>query len=420
MDISKDDDDDPGLVQLLINVAKLKNLGHQENVNEAIGLFRKKLDKALPQFHRNRMQDAHEFLVSFCDHSQTELTNGNLTSPIEENFAFKLEETRTCCRCNHATKLPKDDLCLRLDMPESSTVNNAFTLQALVEKTLNGSGMELRCSKCGDKSAANVHESRDVFSRLPRVLILYLPRSQYLKTAQEFQKNRAHVCVNVVISLAGHVTCDVDRSKLSTPGVLPPKRNRKRKSSSSLCLLDGILDGSLAETLPKKATLTFDELSKMSDEEQLKYAVEQSLNESKMSYEAEEELMLTKALEESMHETASEELPSNDLKIVGKMEATEEFDYKLTASITHVNSISSVESGHYVADVFRYYRSFATFHILRSNEIFTFSVPNNQWFHYDDMSVTSRSVERVIQQSNLDGCLLFYTHRNIVDYFAEQ
>merc|ERR1719228_207492 len=81
------------------------------------------------------------------------------------------------------------------------------------------------------------------------------------------------------------------------------------------------------------------------------------------------------------------------LEIKGKTEATEEFDYQLTAVISHVNSISSVNTGHYIADVF--------------------NCQLKKWFHYDDMKVTNPSLQSVVQQSSLDGCLFFYSHRNL-------
>ena len=111
---------DPGLVQTLQNVAKFKNLGQQDNVNDAIKSFRKQVDKALPQFKGNRMHDAHEFLVSLFDHMLIELGKTKSTSPIEDNFAFKLQETRTCFKCKHASQFTKEDHCLRLDMPEAN------------------------------------------------------------------------------------------------------------------------------------------------------------------------------------------------------------------------------------------------------------------------------------------------------------
>ena len=89
-------------------------------------------------------------------------------------------------------------------------------------------------------------------------------------------------------------------------------------------------------------------------------------------------------------------MKKRQLVVKGKTEATEEFEYQLTAIISHVNSTLSVETGHYVADVFNCER--------------------RQWFHYNDMKVSPRSLQSVIQQSSLDGCLFFYTHKNLVKY----
>ena len=97
-------------------------------------------------------------------------------------------------------------------------------------------------------------------------------------------------------------------------------------------------------------------------------------------------------------ETDEVQSKENDkqLKVIGKTEATEEFEYQLTAVISHVNKSSSAESGHYIADVFNCER--------------------RQWFHYNDMKVSRRSLQSVIQQNSRDGCLFFYTHKNLVKY----
>ena len=54
------------------------------------------------------------------------------------------------------------------------------------------------------------------------------------------------------------------------------------------------------------------------------------------------------------------------------------------------------------------------------NYAFIFSCQLKKWFKYDDMNVSERSLQTVIQESSFDGCLFFYSHRNIVKYENER
>ena len=104
------------------------------------------------------------------------------------------------------------------------------------------------------------------------------------------------------------------------------------------------------------------DISKLSEEDQLKFALEQSLVESmelQSKRHEEENNSLMQALEASIKidQTLSDPMQTvqrkRHLEIKGETEATGEYEYQLTAVISHVNSISSVETGHYIADVFK-------------------------------------------------------------------
>ena len=56
---------------------------------------------------------------------------------------------------------------------------------------------------------------------------------------------------------------------------------------------------------------------------------------------------------ESKENEEDKNVKGKQLQIKDKIEATGEFEYQLTAVISHTNSISSVETGHYIADVFK-------------------------------------------------------------------
>ena len=112
----------------------------------------------------------------------------------------------------------KDESVLRLDLPESL----GQTTQTLLEKTLLGSGVEVNCPHCtndncqtDDAAKKNIHETSDAFKTLPRILIVYQPRSQYKN--ELFFKNRVEIHSSVVINLKNHICSDVDKSKISTP-----------------------------------------------------------------------------------------------------------------------------------------------------------------------------------------------------------
>ena len=96
----------------------------------------------------------------------------------------------------------------------------------------------------------------------------------------------------------------------------------------------------------------------MSEEDQIKLALEQSLKESyemEKRREEEDNRTLLKVLEASCssNNQANNFDTIKEMKISGKVEATEEMEYQLTAVISHVNSIASVESGHYIADIYK-------------------------------------------------------------------
>jgi uncharacterized UBP type Zn finger protein len=225
-----------GLVQSFSQLSRFKNEGNQTETNRAISKLRKDLNKDLPQFVSIQMQDAHEFLVSFCDHLENQFVKlGQESNPFSDNFHFQLEEQRVCCRCRHSAEKIKGEFVLRIDMPCSSSQDNSEDLpstQTLLKKTLLDSGIEVTCPNC----TRSLHESKDTYKSIPRVMILYLPRSQYFNNQQRFRKNRIQIDIDVVIDLKEHVLeNNVDKSKVSMPATVleTEKSRRKRRSSGS-------------------------------------------------------------------------------------------------------------------------------------------------------------------------------------------
>ena len=115
-----------GLVQSFSQLSRFKNEGNQTETNRAISKLRKDLNKDLPQFVSIQMQDAHEFLVSFCDHLENQFVKlGQESNLFSDNFHFELEEQRVCCRCRHSTEKIKGEFVLRIDMPCSSSQDDS-------------------------------------------------------------------------------------------------------------------------------------------------------------------------------------------------------------------------------------------------------------------------------------------------------
>ncbi len=252
----KELDTSKGLVGSFLELVSHKEAGKQDDVNEVVWRFRKKLKEILPQFEG--MQDAHEFLVSFSDNLQQETTKlmksidiNDFINPITENFGYKLQESRTCMRCQHTTEGSKSDFVLRLDMPTSEASTSAaasngssrLTMQSMLEKTLQGSGVQIRCEKCcTNKKDLNIHTCEESFSQLPRVLVLYLPRStpeiDEVTKDVRFRKNRVHVDVFKNLDLTKLVTEKVDKSKVTVDLSNSPSGGAPRVKGINIFYLD--------------------------------------------------------------------------------------------------------------------------------------------------------------------------------------
>merc|ERR1711971_1521601 len=154
-----------------------------------------------------------------------------------------------------------------------------------------------------------------------------------------------------VIDLKEHVLeNNVDKSKVSMPETVleTEKSRRKRRSSGS----ENLERFDKTKKLSEGGMISYEDMENPSEEDQLKWALDLSLNESSKR-EEEEEKNLMQALQASLQtdEVQSKEtdnhIKERQLEITGKIEATEEFEYQLTAVISHVNSKFSVETGHY-------------------------------------------------------------------------
>ena len=395
------------LFNVFINVAKNKENGHQELVRQSLFQLRRSLRQILPQFADASMQDAHEFLVKFFEVFGDTLKENGMTNkcPFSQTFEYQMSERKQCLKCNHSTTKFKTEWVLRLDMPpDTNSSSEEFvkrSIQNLMERTLLGT-MDMRCVNCNN--LCTLHQSTEKFSKLPPILIVYLPRSFFINERNS-RKNRTLILTNVVLKLPDQVTPDVDCSKLSKETLVITTPKSKKKRSQIELLFD-----SSPETPEKKSKLSFSSLDKdinnLSEEEQVKLALQKSLCES-TQIDEEDNRLLAKVIEESLkgveHEEQEEsvlldeDIRGDIIDIKGeKTVASGEYDYQLTATICHINrSSTSVDMGHYIADVF-------------NGEL-------KQWFRCNDMRVFPTLLQSVVQQSTYDGTILFYTHRNFLE-----
>lgn len=87
--------------------------------------------------------------------------------------------------------------------------------QTLLKKTLLGSNIQVTCEIC---ERDEPHVAKDKMKKLPRVLVLYLPRTQYSNIQKyKVRKDRNEIDVDVVIDLSQHKLENVDTSKVSMP-----------------------------------------------------------------------------------------------------------------------------------------------------------------------------------------------------------
>ena len=101
-----------------------------------------------------------------------------------------------------------------------------------------GGAVTQKCEKCSsgseDDTKANNHSCRDYFKKLPRVLILYLPRTAWLEEMRDAQKNRVKIQVPNVLDLKNHCAKDCNHEEIEVPEAIRKRPYRKRKSSFSL------------------------------------------------------------------------------------------------------------------------------------------------------------------------------------------
>ena len=216
---------DNGMLKPLCHLARWKNEKNPEKIDQCLSWFRRRLVQKCPRFNGIRNQDAHEFLVVLfeaieeqcksyakqisCDKNKSLEIPPKLRPHVQtviKDFSFQIKETRMCLLCNHKEEHITSNNIFKLVMPSKDIEDKSMTLEALLSNSLN-SFQTRKCLVCiekkrklgYDKIEDSPHQLTDCFVQLPRYLIVYCPRIQAFKTAQDildsgskitFRKNR--------------------------------------------------------------------------------------------------------------------------------------------------------------------------------------------------------------------------------------
>ncbi|CAK6955039.1 ubiquitin carboxyl-terminal hydrolase 37-like isoform X4 [Scomber scombrus] len=141
---------------------------------EALFMFKSVISQQNPEFADYNEKDAHEFLIIFLDQlrsvslllqEEAAVMGRIYTCPVEDNFMFKMENSRTCKRCGARSTREEDFISLSLKLVYGSSV------QEMLKDYLMETDVYFRCD-CG----ANTSGQQYIFETLPRVLILHLKR----------------------------------------------------------------------------------------------------------------------------------------------------------------------------------------------------------------------------------------------------
>ena len=303
------------------------------------------------------------------------------------------------------------------------------SVQDLVKLNFSPEVLERKCLQCGDNRARA--QSRLV--RLPRVFVLFLKRHRY-NQARSASKCKTKVLIPPEICFTEHVKGSVSPPvELSEPGQSPGEFHHQPSVSSPPFPQQSPPPSDTFRVLSKE------DLESLSEEAQLRYTMNLSLNQdTKRKLEEfltddEEDFRTPRARPSSARQEAEEPLSpeeeernlqqalemskqqyQEDLLLLGRpsvninnnneefsspahhsMEnqpggGAEEHSYHLQSVVSHHGTKAT--SGHYVADVFR--------HDVGS------------WIRYDDQSVSTTNLQAVISGSNsFNGYIVTYLHK---------
>ncbi|CAK6974921.1 ubiquitin carboxyl-terminal hydrolase 37-like isoform X5 [Scomber scombrus] len=170
------------LIRGFINIVSLhRSMDVQSKLN-ALQIFKIIISIRNPEFKDNNQKDAHEFITSFLDQfrslapvlkQKAAIAGKTYKCAVEDNFVFKMQNTRTCKGCGVKTCREEEFTNLSLNLVSGASI------QEMLQDYLREEELEFRCS-CGAKRSGQ----QPTFKTLPKVLMLQVKRFQYTHYTQ--------------------------------------------------------------------------------------------------------------------------------------------------------------------------------------------------------------------------------------------
>ncbi|XP_036399243.1 ubiquitin carboxyl-terminal hydrolase 37-like [Megalops cyprinoides] len=161
------------LFKSLSDVHSARASGNMHHKAELLRTFKMAVANGFGDFSGDEQQDAHEFLSVLLSQLKEEWESlkrrGALDAhacPVESNFDFRLQVTRTCCRCGAQVFRTEVYSHLSLDIVPQGTLLDSL------RHYFKPTQVECRCERCpGQQASVSVK-----LLSLPRVLVIQLKR----------------------------------------------------------------------------------------------------------------------------------------------------------------------------------------------------------------------------------------------------
>ncbi|XP_041851083.1 ubiquitin carboxyl-terminal hydrolase 29-like [Melanotaenia boesemani] len=170
------------LMKCFMNIVRCHNSDNALLKLHILNKFKRVISAKAPEFEDAGNKDAHEFLTAVLDqmdslalplHQTAAIVGGNYTCPIARNFAFEMQNTRTCKRCGDQSITQENFTSLSLDLISELSV------QQLLQMYQMETQLEYMCD-CGGTTSGR----ETTFLTLPKYLILHLKRFKFTEDLQ--------------------------------------------------------------------------------------------------------------------------------------------------------------------------------------------------------------------------------------------
>ncbi len=220
----------------LLKARESKNTNDSEQINQSLKDVKSFISKESMRFCGYEQNDAHEFMCHVLDLLKDDFEkyykkyNENkaliiknllisnlkiefkLTNPIVDNFQFIVRHSIECTSCSNVTTKEEEyyNLCLELPQLKDNLNNDSLSIQRSLDTFFKEEIVtDFKCEKCDKKKEVRI---RRHFSKLPRVLILYLKRYQIDEI-----KRVVPVSSNSSENLLSNIEGDEENSKPPAP-----------------------------------------------------------------------------------------------------------------------------------------------------------------------------------------------------------